>query len=127
MDDYEAIRQLTARYNFAFDNLDIEGWVNCFTEDAFFHRSNADRSYKGSDELRQLITEFSETFNGRHITTDFQIHINGDTAKMSCYLQLLDRGNGHKVGMFVTYDDELRKVNGEWKFSSRKLLADEII
>ena len=46
---------------------------------------------------------------------------------MSCYLQLLDRGDGHKVGMFVTYDDELRKVNGEWKFSSRKLLADEII
>ena len=63
MDDYEAIRQLTARYNFAFDNLDIEGWVNCFTEDAFFHRSNADRSYKGSDELTQLITEFSETFD----------------------------------------------------------------
>jgi ketosteroid isomerase-like protein len=124
MDDYEAIRQLVARYNVAFDNLDIEGWVDCFTEDAFFNRSNADRSYRGHDELRQLITEFSETFNGRHITTDFQIHLDGDVAKMSCYLQLLDRGNHHAVGMFAVYDDELRKVGGEWKFSQRLLEVD---
>ena len=36
MDDYEAIRQLVARYNGAFDELDVEGWADCFTNDGVF-------------------------------------------------------------------------------------------
>lgn len=124
MDDYEAIKQLVSRYNVAFDEMDVEGWVACFTEDAFFHRSNAGRSYRGHDELRELINEFSETFKGRHITTNFDIALNGDSATMSCYLQLLDRSNNHSVAMFAVYADELRKVDGEWKFSQRLLAVD---
>lgn len=124
MDDYEAIKTLVSRYNVAFDDMDVEGWIDCFTEDAHFHRSNAGRAYRGHDELRELINEFSETFKGRHITTNFDIRLNGDEAKMSCYLQLLDRDNHHAVAMFAVYDDTLRKVNGQWKFSERLLEVD---
>lgn len=124
MDDYEAIKQLVSRYNVAFDHMDVEGWIDCFTDDAFFNRSNAGRSYRGHDELRELINEFSETFKGRHITTNFDITLNGETATMSCYLQLLDRDNNHSVAMFAVYDDSLRKVDGQWKFSQRLLEVD---
>lgn len=123
MDDYEAIRQLVARYNVAFDELDVEGWANCFTEDGFFERSNAGRSYSGSAELKQLIREFP--VKGRHVTTDFQIQVDGDTATMSCQLTYLDRANHHSIAMFGVYADELRRVNGEWKFTSRRLAVDE--
>ena len=122
MDDYEAIRQLVARYNVAFDELDAEGWVDCFTEDGFFERSNAGRSYQGSDELRELISGFP--VKGRHVTTDFQITVAGDRATMSCYLTYLDRANHHALAMFGVYDDELRKVEGSWKFSARRLKVD---
>jgi ketosteroid isomerase-like protein len=124
MDDYEAIKQLVSRYNVAFDHMDVEGWIDCFTEDAYFNRSNAGRSYRGHDELRELINEFSETFKGRHITTNFDITLDGDTATMSCYLQLLDRDNNHSVAMFAVYADTLRKVDGAWKFSERLLEVD---
>lgn len=123
MDDYEAIRQLVARYNVAFDELDVEAWANCFTEDGFFERSNAGRSYSGRAELKELISGFP--VKGRHVTTDFQIHVNGDEATMSCYLTYLDRANHHSVAMFGVYADELRRVDGEWKFSSRRLAVDE--
>jgi hypothetical protein len=123
MDDYEAIRQLVARYNVAFDELDVEGWANCFVEDGFFERSNAGRSYSGSAELKQLIREFP--VKGRHVTTDFQINVDGDEATMSCQLTYLDRANHHAIAMFGVYADELRRVNGEWKFSKRLLAVDE--
>lgn len=122
MDDYEAIRQLVARYNRAFDDLDDQGWVNCFTEDGFFERSNAGRSYQGSAELAELISGFPVT--GRHVTTDFQISVEGDTARMSCYLTYLDRANNHSIAMFGVYADELVKVGGNWKFKSRLLEVD---
>lgn len=122
MDDYEAIRQLVARYNVAFDELDVEGWVNCFTEDGFFERSNAGRSYQGSEELRELLAGFP--VKGRHVTTDFQIAVDGDHATMSCYLTYLDRAANHALMMFGVYADELRKVNGSWKFSTRRLEVD---
>ena len=122
MDDYEAIRQLVARYNLAFDDLDVAGWVACFTEDGFFERSNAGRAYQGSDELAELISEFP--VKGRHVTTDFQITVNGDSAKLSCYLTYLDRANNHGIAMFGVYADELVKVAGDWKFRSRRLEVD---
>jgi 3-phenylpropionate/cinnamic acid dioxygenase small subunit len=114
MDEYEAIRQLVARYNVAFDELDVEGWVDCFTADGFFERSNAG--------LRELISGFP--VKGRHVTTDFQIRVDGDQAMMSCYLTYLDRANNHALAMFGVYADELKKVNGSWKFSSRRLEVD---
>lgn len=123
MDDYEAIRQLVARYNVAFDDLDVQGWVDCFTDDGFFERSNAGRSYSGSRELAELISEFP--VQGRHVTTDFQIRVIGDEATMSCYLTYLDRANHHALAMFGVYADELRRVDGNWKFSSRRLKVDE--
>lgn len=122
MDDYEAIRQLVARYNRAFDDLDVQGWVDCFTPDGFFERSNAGRAYEGSEQLAELVSGFP--VKGRHVTTDFQIALDGDKASMSCYLTYLDRANDHNVAMFGVYADELVNVAGQWKFKSRRLEVD---
>lgn len=122
MDDYEAIRQLVARYNVAFDEIDVPGWLDCWTSDGFFERSNAGRAYEGTEQLTELLSTFN--IKGRHVTTDFQIDVQGDTATMSCYLTYLDRANHHALAMFGVYADELRKVDGKWKFSSRRLEVD---
>ena len=124
MDDTEAIMQLTARYNRAFDYLDVEGYLATWTEDGFFERSNAGRSYQGHAELRELIETFG--VNGRHLVTDFIVSVDGDTATQSCYLTYLDADNGYKTAMFGVYADELRRVNGQWKFSARRLKVDDV-
>ena len=123
MDDIESIRQLTARYNRASDELDVAGWLACFTPDATFTRSNAERGCAGLDELRALLLETEVA--ARHITTDFEIEVDGDTARQTCYLMFLDRRRQFAVSMFGTYHDTLVKVDGRWLFKSRFIQVDE--
>lgn len=122
MDDIEAIKQLSARYNRAFDYLDVPGYLAVWTEDGFFERSNAGRSYSGHAELAELLTTFG--VNGRHVVTDFIIGVNGDTATQSAYLTYLDADADYKIAIFGVYSDELVRVEGQWKFASRRLKVD---
>src|ERR1035437_9146379 len=105
MNDYQAIIELTAKYNRAFDNLQTEDLLATWTEDGFFERSNAGRSYQGHAELDELLHSFP--VRGRHMTSDFIIEISGDTARQSCYLAYYDINQDYKMVMFGTYADEL--------------------
>lgn len=122
MDDIEAIKQLSSRYNLAFDYQDVEGYLACWTEDGFFERSNAGRGYRGHEELRELLTTFP--VDGRHITTNFIIDVDGDAARQSAYLAYLDKAEGFQVNMFGVYSDQLVRTDGGWKYASRLLKVD---
>jgi hypothetical protein len=122
VDEYEAIRQLTARYNRASDEANVEAWLSCFVEDGSFARKNGPR-YQGHGELRGLLENFP--VKGRHITTDFMIEVDGDAAQQSCYLMFLDRERNFALNMFGTYDDKLIRSDGKWLFVSRLLDVDE--
>jgi len=73
MDDIEAIKQLTARYNRAFDTKDFEAFLATWTEDGFFERSNAQRSYRGIEQLREMLATFD--VRGRHVTSDYIVEV----------------------------------------------------
>lgn len=122
VDDIEAIKQLSARYNRAFDYVDEQAYLSVWTEDGFFERSNAGRSYSGHAELADLLSTFG--VNGRHVVTDFIIDVNGDTATQSAYLTYLDADAEYKIAMFGVYSDALVRVDGAWKFASRRLKVD---
>lgn len=122
MDDYEQIRQLTARYNRSADEGDDELWLGCFAPDATFRRSNDTRDFTGHEELKQLVGRIP--VHARHITTDFEIRVDGDRARQTCYLLFLDRADGFKVAMFGTYHDDLVRIEGEWRFARRYLEVD---
>jgi ketosteroid isomerase-like protein len=122
MDDIELIKRLSSRYNLAFDYVDIDAYIECWTEDGFFERSNAGRSYQGHDQLRELLSTFE--VDGRHITTNFIIDVDGDVAKQSAYLLYLDKADNFSVSMFGVYSDELVKTAAGWKYSARRLRVD---
>lgn len=124
MDDHEAIRQLTARYGRASDDGDLATWLRCFVADGSFRREDTGASWQGEEQLRRLFLEYP--ISGRHVTSDFLIEIDGPRARQTCYLQFFDRAAGHRLHMFGTYDDELVKVDGEWRFVARRLSAEEI-
>jgi pimeloyl-ACP methyl ester carboxylesterase/ketosteroid isomerase-like protein len=122
MDDVEQIKQLVARYNLAFDYGDVDGYLATWTEDGLFHRSNALRSYQGHEALRELITTFP--VQGRHVSTNFVVDVDGDRASASSYLLYLS-ADGYQPVMFGVYADELVRGPEGWRFAVRKLQVDE--
>jgi hypothetical protein len=122
MDDIEAIKQLTARYNRAFDLIDVPAYLATWTADGLFHRSNAERPYQGHDDLSVLLSTYP--VRGRHVTSDYIISVDGDRAQQSCYLLYLDVNDAFKVVMFGTYADELVREDDGWKFAVRRLEVD---
>lgn len=122
IEDVEAIHQLCARYNLAFDERRAEDWAACFTEDGFFERSNAGRSYQGREELVGLARDYP--VDGRHITAEHVTEVDGERATHRCYLVYFDRKRGFAVDLFGVYEDRLVKVDGEWLFSERRLAVD---
>jgi len=122
MDDIEAIKQLTARYNRAFDTKDFEAFLATWTEDGFFERSNAQRSYRGIEQLREMLATFD--VRGRHVTSDYIVEVDGDNAHQACYLTYLDVENDFGVALFGDYSDDLVRTADGWRFRARRLRVD---
>ena len=121
MDDHEAIRQLTARYNLAFDEREVDSWLACFNPDAYVEFVDSGRVIRGHDELRQVIETTDNT--GRHTTTDFIIDVDGENATQRCHLAEFGLDDGSAVvRRYGRYEDRLlRDEVGVWRFESRCL------
>jgi hypothetical protein len=118
MDDYEAIRQLSARYNRTSDFMDVEGWIGCWTADGYLRRSTAPGPVQGHAELREAVK--NPPAPGVHVTSCDEISVDGDRAQASCYLMYLERP-GFTVNMFGVYTDELVRTPDGWKYQRRIL------
>jgi hypothetical protein len=115
--DIEEIRQLTAKYNLAFDSRDAEAYIQCWVEDGFVERRNSKPSCRGHAELAALARDFP--VNGRHMTTDLIIEPHGDHAVMRSYMLYLDMGPPCEINMFGIYFDKLIRTAGGWRFTER--------
>jgi len=65
----------------------------------------------------------------RHFVTNPAIFIHGDTAKGRIYwFEVANNGPGHTplIGSYGHYEDEMRKVDGQWKFVSRKIFNEQL-
>jgi hypothetical protein len=122
MDDYEAIRQLTARYNAAGDGSVLDAWLDCFASGGSFRRSDGDREWAGREQLTALFSGYG--VSGRHLTTDHIITVEGDRATQTCYLLMLDRAREFTLHMVGVYHDELVREGGRWRFVARRLDVD---
>ena len=126
LEDKLAIQELIARYNFALNFGDIEGWVNCFSEDGVFDCPFA--VFKGHTALRQYITERTAERREnpvRHLATNIIVEVQGDHASAQFYLLTLQvRPEGIQLLTTGVYHDQVRKINGSWRFSYRKVQLD---
>lgn len=131
--DYEEVRQLLARYNFAIDLGDIEGWAACFTLDGAFQCSGLPDGnpfggrHEGADALRAYATTHFSHAKGkaRHWNWNLEVDGDGEVATMRCYLLALRVGTPPTVaGSTGIYRDRLRKVGGRWLFEERHVTID---
>lgn len=115
--DLEDIRRLIARYDFAFDGRDEDSYAECWVEDGFVERRNSKPSCRGHDQLRALVRDFP--VNGRRVTTNILIDIDGDEARIRNYLLYLDMGPPCEVSMFGIWNDKVVRTAAGWKFKER--------
>ncbi len=121
MTDQDLIRNVVARYSHCLDDRRFKEWSETFTEDGVFgNRTGRAAIYENilGGELATI-----PELQRRHIVTNLEIAINGDTAEVTSDLLMYDkRGDGPwtlRVGRY--YDTLRRETDGEWRFTVRRL------
>jgi uncharacterized protein (TIGR02246 family) len=132
-EDRVAVEDVMARYVWAVDSLDAEGYVAVFTDDAVID-SNGSIS-KGHDEIRRIVTGLMQrrdanrakgvpTANLYHVISNVRITFPkpGEALHQS-YWQTVRRDKDGKMtaAAMGPSEDRLVKRNGKWLIQSRKL------
>ena len=122
LEDQLDIMELMARYNHAIDGGDPEGWAGTFTKDAVFEGSTA--TVKGRDEMLEFVRSRDPSNATRHWNNNVLIEGDGDDATAKVYLITFDVSGPPKIRSSGIYHDTLKRVNGQWKFTHRKVQPD---
>lgn len=139
-DDRALIEDLQARYLFAFDFADAEGYAGTFTEDGILdygggvltgRKAIAEfiaSGRKRTEEARAKTPEGQRPSVGRHIINNMVVKIDGDKARGVSYWTHMTSGADGRgtVDFFGHYEDEMVKVDGEWLFSRRRIYNEAI-
>jgi uncharacterized protein (TIGR02246 family) len=120
-DDLVEIQQLYAKYNWALDSGDSQGYAATFTQDGVFN-NNA-----GHD----AIVKFADTFHAgigahvKHWNTNLMITPSATGANGQVYLVLVDYATKPpSIFTSATYADELVKTAQGWRFKKRATKGD---
>jgi uncharacterized protein (TIGR02246 family) len=139
-DDRALIEDLQARYLFAFDFGDAEGYAGTFTPDGVLdygggqlkgRKAIADfiaAGRKRTEEARAKTPAGERPSVGRHIISNIVVKIDGNKARGVAYWTHMTSGSNGRgtVDFFGHYEDEMVKVNGEWLFASRRIYNEAI-
>lgn len=116
----DAILNLTARHNRCYSAGDRTGWITTF-------RHSGARFTRNGEEFTDLGAAF-DGGNGRLVTVDAEISVDGINATQYCIALLFTRGAEGAATLRATgtYRDELIYERGGWYFTSRVLEWDSV-
>jgi len=135
--DRAEIEDLMARYLFAMDYGDFDAYVATFTEDG--ELTFAGGTSKGRDAIRKAVMGFKASIGKyykdkegnpatlRHVLLQAVIRVEGDRAwTRSLWVEMANNGpeDSLKMGTFGIYQDELKRIDGRWLFSKRRVLNE---
>ena len=128
IEDKFAIEERIGIYNQSLDGGHYEAFLACWCEDGVFNGLGG--PYVGRAAIRAFTDTYDERYRLRlhglkHFTVNIVSRIAGDAATSSSHLQLVTTGSkGAHILFTGRYEDELRRVGGEWLFSRRTLHQD---
>ena len=135
--DRAEIEDLMARYLLALDYSDLDSFIAMFTDDAEFEFARGRTS--GKDAILEAVKGFKVRIGEhykdedgnpavlRHVLGHTAIRVEGDRAwTRAQWFEMANDGPGKslKMGTFGIYEDKLRKVDGRWLFSERRILNE---
>ncbi|WP_435361838.1 nuclear transport factor 2 family protein [Haloarchaeobius sp. DFWS5] len=115
-----ALKELKAAYCYSIDARDWDRLRSLFTSDAVLDFGGLG-TYEGDDGLDRFVREFVEANldGSAHMVHNPVLDVDGDTATGRWYVEspvtYADGSGGWRQGV---YDDEYRRVDGEWRFAS---------
>ena len=119
--DREKIKELTYEYGLAIESQDAERMVSLFTKDGTVDFSSLGRGViKGHDALKEFY-QGTWPLRVKPFFTNHVIRVQGNRATGTCSLEnRATRGEDSLIGAGRLHD-EYEKVDGEWKFKSRRV------
>ena len=121
--DRLAILELMVRYNRAVDGGDGPAFAECWTEDGRLQGTSA--TAEGRAELLALPPKLrAASPHTRHWNANILLEGDGDEARASAYLLVVDVSDGPRLRSSGIYHDTLRHVDGEWRFVTRSVTPD---
>ncbi len=133
------IQELQSRYALAHDLTDPDMYASVFTEDAELYGAGGRLLAKGREALRAAGVNDRRRFNAgaaddersfgalRHIVTNSVIELTSPTTATGfCYVMtiVVRPGGGPEILSLGRYEDEYRKVDGEWLIAKREIVMD---
>ncbi len=139
-EDRAAILQLEAEYLFALDWSDAQSYADLFAPDGRLEWARGTaigpkaifeemKSYKEVVAKVYGTDSKGEPVRLRHFITNQAIYIDGNRAKGRVYwFEMANNGPGDTplIGSYGHYEDEMRKVDGQWKFMSRRIFNEQL-
>jgi ketosteroid isomerase-like protein len=134
LSDLEDLRNLRLDYTHHFDAGRLDALLALFTDDAVTDFGPFG-VWSGHDEMRRGWSPYfaSRGSNqgyhfGRHVCTNPQLHIDGDTATGNWFLiDISYYAHGSSVPrpdpvvLYGTYEDHYRRVDGQWRITRTTL------
>ena len=135
-EDRAQIENLQARYMFAIDWWDAERYAGTFTEDGELNWARGTIKTRAGiraefSSLRAMLGKddgsHKQPLRLRHFITNLALKVDGDRATGRAYWFEFLNDNPERlptVRAYGHYEDELKRVNGEWLFVSRKIVNE---
>ncbi|MBM4258648.1 MAG: nuclear transport factor 2 family protein [Deltaproteobacteria bacterium] len=128
--DKAAIAELIARYNYAIDHNDYQGWANTFAPDGVFQGViGRFHAHKELDKFIASVKSLTDKSpNLRHYVTNILPEITGHEARCTSFLLMTSttKGGVSTIALAGEYEDRLVKINGQWLFQQRIVRADGV-
>ncbi len=123
IEDRLAINDLVAAYCTAIDSRDLDGFVDCFTEDGVLRHADGVMRIDGRAALREYYTkrfgDYGVTFHYPHTHT---VEIDGSDEAHGVVTAHAEMAlNGEAWIAAFRYTDRYRRENGRWRFAEREL------
>ena len=125
VEDKAAIIELCGRYSQAYDYDDADAYAETFTEDGSIE-FNGGETTQGREALKAFVVSSNKRgTHFRHHTSGHVVEGDGEVARHHCNV-LATWVQGGKATVWGTgsYDDQLKKVGGQWRFAHRAVTVD---
>lgn len=126
--DRLAIHEVIARYAWALDTGDVEGFTACFCRDGtlVWDAFEQPQSWQGEAALRHFASFFRSlpsSAGRQHHVSNTVITPTNDGAYAKSYVAVaLRQGDGpHALHVMGWYEDHFRQENGEWRLHQRTI------
>jgi hypothetical protein len=127
-EDHIAVQQVIARYAWALDTGDVEGFVGCYCTDGelVWDAFEEPQSWQGHDALRHFARFFAalpSSAGRQHHVSNVVITptTDGLAARSYCMVALRQGDGPHVMHVMGWYEDLFRQENGHWLLARRTI------